>query len=198
MRGLRKRGLAILPTESAPTDPFSIFAEAGPLRPLGVGAMILAMSDGWMVRWEAAEAEWVSARSIGVALPELAVDALHAGRDSPSLRVLAGMSPREDARDLRDMFLAAVRELGRELPGTNDAAARLLRLYSLAITQHEVSPYDGARLIARLGYDFSHELHDQVMSFVALEAEYSEEWGRSRDEVEAAIVREARALADPN
>jgi len=41
-----------------------------------------------------------------------AVDALVEGRDSPSLRMLAGLNPRFDREDAPDLFEAAVRELG--------------------------------------------------------------------------------------
>lgn len=154
------------------------------------------MTDEWTMRWEGAEAQWSINRAIIISLPDLAVEAMQAGWDSPSLRVLAGMSMHDDARDLRDTFLSAVRELGRELPGQNDAAERLMRLYSLAIVHEEIRPYDGARLIARLGYDFCGETQDQVMAFVSLEDEHSGGWGRTPEEIDANIIQEAHAVVD--
>lgn len=105
----------------------------------------------WTIRWEAAEAQWVLDRAITIGLPDLAVEAMQGGWDSPSLRVLAGMSSHDDARDVRDTFLSAIKELGRELPGRNQAAGRLVKSYSSEIVEGHLSPYVGARLIARLG-----------------------------------------------
>jgi hypothetical protein len=128
---------------------------------------------GWTIRWEAAEAEWTIDAAITTNLPDLAVLAMEGGGDSPSLRLLAGMSPRDDARDVRDLFLSAAMELGRELPGRSDGASRLVKLYSLEIVEGRFRPFEGARLIARLGYDLSDSVQDQVMTFVALEDDHS-------------------------
>lgn len=48
-------------------------------------------------------------------LPGIAVAALVGGVDSPSLRQLAGMSRRDDPRELSERFAAALRELGIEV-----------------------------------------------------------------------------------
>ncbi len=74
-------------------------------------------------------------QAIIINLPGLAVDALEGGWDSPSLRLLAGMSSHDDARDVRDTFLSAVRELGRDLPHRDDAPMGLVNLYSLEIVR---------------------------------------------------------------
>lgn len=150
----------------------------------------------WTIRSEAAEAQWTIDAAITTNLPDLAVEAMEGGWDSPSLRLLAGMSPRDDARDVRDLFLSAAMELGRELPGRNYAASRLVKLYSLEILEGRFGPYEGARLIARLGYDLSDAVQDQVTTFVALEDEHSGRWGRSPGEVDAEIVQAAREVVD--
>ena len=152
------------------------------------------MTEVWTDRWGAAEAQWVNAGAILIDLPAVAVDAMQNGWDSPSLRLLAGMSTRDDARDLRDTFLAAVRELGRALPAANDAALRLVRFYAGKIIDGSVSPVAGARAVSSLGYTFTGEAQDQVMVFVGLEDEARGGWGRTSDQVDAAIVDAARAV----
>ncbi len=58
-----------------------------------------------------------------------------------------------------------------------------------------MTPYEGANLIARLGYDLKDDLvQDRVMTFVALEDEHSGGWGRTRDDVEAEILGTARKI----
>src|SRR3954453_18806378 len=53
-------------------------------------------------------------------LPELATGALLRGVDSPSLRMLAGIDPR-DVRDARDAFICALAELGIPAPSAEEA-----------------------------------------------------------------------------
>jgi hypothetical protein len=156
------------------------------------------VAGDWKIRWEAAEAQWTIENAIIMNLPDLAVEAMLGGWDSPSLRLLAGMAPRADARDIRDTFLSAARELGRELPGHNDAVKRLVNLYSSEIVEGQFTPYEGARLIARLGYDRLYRVADQdeVLTFVALEDEHSGRWGRSTGDVDAEIVQVAREIVD--
>jgi hypothetical protein len=150
----------------------------------------------WTIRWEAAEAQWTTERAITMNLPDLAVEAMEGGWDSRSLRLLAGMLPRDDARDIRDTFLSAAAELGRELPGRSDAAKRLIKLYASEIVEGRLTPYEGARLIARLGYDLSEGVQDQVMTFVALEDEHSGRWGREQRDVDDEIIQAARQVVD--
>src|SRR4051812_10255004 len=106
----------------------------------------------WNVDWEAAEAQWVIQSAIAVDLPRVATDALVHGWDSPSLRLLP-LERGRDPRDVRDLFLAAVAELGRELPCKSEAARRLLRYYARSLDDGRLDFVTGARAIARIGYD---------------------------------------------
>jgi hypothetical protein len=149
------------------------------------------MGERWLDRWEAAESQWVIHEAILIDLPAIAVDALGAGWDSPTLRVLAGV-PGNDPRDTRDAFLRAVEELHRQLPTPYQAAARLVRFYSAAIADGRLKPISGAQAVASLGYDFGDDVMSDIMTFVGLEDEWLGQGGRSRDDVAAAIVTAAR------
>lgn len=151
------------------------------------------MGERWLDRWEAAEAQWLIHGAILVDLPAIAVDALSAGWDSPTLRVLAGM-PGNDAREARDAFLRAVEELRRQLPTRDQGAARLVRFYSAAIADGRLKPISGARAVASLGYDFGDHVLSEIMIFVGLEDEWLGQWGRTREDVSAAIVTAAHDI----
>ncbi len=153
------------------------------------------MVPNWTIRWEAAEAHWIIDQAIIVNLPDLAVDAMQGGWDSPSLSVLAGMSSHDDAREMRDVFLTASKELGRELPGTVEASERLVRVYASDILAARVSPYEGARLISELGYELPDPIQQTVQTFAVLEYDYSRQHGPPRSDVDADIIVAAREAA---
>jgi hypothetical protein len=157
------------------------------------------MDNDWLKRWEAAEAQWVLNAAILIDLPTVATDAMVHGWDTQSLRLLTVASTGDD-RDARDLFLAAVAELGRHLPTHSDAARRLVQFYAATIASGEVEPLTGARAIARLGYgsrnDIADEIQLDIATFDGLDDEWIGGWGRSRTEVEAHIKAEARALID--
>src|SRR5262249_40633336 len=77
---------------------------------------------------------------------DLAAQALAGGEvDSPSLRELAGMSGR-DIRESRDLFLAAMAELGVETP-RDDSYEEMARFWAREMLAGSVSPYEGSRHI---------------------------------------------------
>src|SRR4051812_36563628 len=105
-------------------------------------------------------------------LPSVATDALLRGHDSPALRELAGQSAR-DVRDNRDLFVAAIDELGLRVPPERDALWNLARETARAIVAGSVQPYDGARLIwwelwGRLEHD------ERLSLFAGLASEWEE------------------------
>lgn len=77
-------------------------------------------------------------------LPDLAAWALVGEVDSPALRELAGLSPAE-VREARDLFLAAMAELG--VPAPSGSYREMARFWAAEMLAGSVSPYQGARHI---------------------------------------------------
>jgi hypothetical protein len=78
-----------------------------------------------------------------VNLPQLAVDALSNGLDSPSLRVLAGANPKEAG--LGELFESAIDELGYSSVDKKYAAIYLSRQIAERITAGQIGEYEGAK-----------------------------------------------------
>jgi hypothetical protein len=76
-------------------------------------------------------------------LPDIAADALTRGIDSPALRILAGQA-RADVRESADLFLAALDELGIDLPDPDSAHWQLARRTAAGIVAGQVRPAHGA------------------------------------------------------
>lgn len=75
-------------------------------------------------------------------LPAIATDALVRGIDSPALRILAGQ-PRGDVRESRDLFCAALDELGIDLLDADSAQWHLVRRTARGIVAGRITPADG-------------------------------------------------------
>ncbi|MFF5426184.1 MULTISPECIES: hypothetical protein [unclassified Streptomyces] len=73
-------------------------------------------------------------------LPMLAAHALAAGADTPGLRDLAGLPPRTDPRDLRELFERALTEAGVAPPGRRVARRHALRRAAAALVSGEITP----------------------------------------------------------
>lgn len=74
---------------------------------------------------------WFENGSIGIRqLPDVALSALEQGYDSPSLRILAGLSDIEDAWKIEAYFSATLRELALTLPEKRCAALLVAKAIS--------------------------------------------------------------------
>src|SRR3954451_22552697 len=82
-------------------------------------------------------------------LPNLGADALVRGLDSPSLRLLAGQTHYDSPLDSRDLFVAALDEMGIEEPQESDAAWRLIRLTASRVVAGTIDPLAGSEYIWR-------------------------------------------------
>jgi hypothetical protein len=86
----------------------------------------------------------------GSAVVDWATDALTEGRDSASLRVLAGLASSPNEFEVDDHVRAAAAELGVSLPERD----RLLRLYATTVAEEIVTgrkrPVDGAKELYEL------------------------------------------------
>jgi hypothetical protein len=85
-------------------------------------------------------------------LPDLAVDALLRGIDSPSLLMLAGQH-RSDVRDSADLFRSALAELGIDVPDRQTALWTHVRTTAQAMCDGTVAPAVGTDRIWMLYLD---------------------------------------------
>jgi hypothetical protein len=126
-------------------------------------------------------------------LPSVATNALVAGVDSPSLRVLAGLRA-SDYADARDLFTAAVDELGLARPTPDEARWYFVRRWARAMVDGAISPYEASRMIWWRGWEeLGHP--DSLTVFVGLASEWEDDEAR-RPLFEADMLTAARALLD--
>ncbi|MFD8571180.1 hypothetical protein [Streptomyces sp. NPDC057694] len=75
-------------------------------------------------------------------LPMIAALALADGLESPALIDLAGLSRRDPAADIRDLFAQALAELGRPLPGAEEAWRERMLDTARALLSGSLPPYE--------------------------------------------------------
>lgn len=94
----------------------------------------------------AAAWEYAAGRVFPEDLPMIAAQALAGGTDSPALRELAGLRRLSDPNAIRELYAAAMCELGIERPSSEQAGRR--DLYRLAddVVFGRKSPREAARL----------------------------------------------------
>lgn len=124
-------------------------------------------------------------------LPRLAAEALARGVDSPSLREAAS-TPDHEVRDARDRFLAALDELGIEVPTFGKATWPLVRLMAEQIVSGAVTPVEGASWIWRNAYHRI-ERGGYLRVFVGLASEW-EDHPSYRAKYDERIVDESKIL----
>ena len=143
-----------------------------------------------------AQAELEVFNTVSQDLPLLATDALAAGLDTQTLRVLAGEPSNAFTElDNRDLFRRVVHELGRQPLPHDEALWQLVRFRSGQICGGLVGPLLGAQRIERLAFG-EPAAPDIAWSFMALREEALEDWGRSVEDVEAEIIALARRVFD--
>src|SRR5262245_50935256 len=87
--------------------------------------------------------------SVSSRLPRRAEEWLLEGYDSPSLRMLAGLTEK-DIDQAVPLFKKAVMELGWPLPDRLEAVKSLSRQVARQILSGEVQPYEGSKRIWEL------------------------------------------------
>ncbi len=122
-------------------------------------------------------------------LPRLATEALLRGLDSPALAVAAGARP-SDVRDARDVFVAALRELGIDPPDEQQALWLVARDVMERIVEGTTNPVAGAEWIWMRIYN-RFEKEGDLRVFIGL-ASTLDDHPSERSRIEAAI-REAAA-----
>jgi hypothetical protein len=103
-------------------------------------------------------------------LPMLAAHALVDGRDSPSLRELAGLPRRSDECEIRELYVQALHELGIPLPDEETAGRYLLVSLAFGLVKGELSPKDAAD---RLSMTVAARTREETR-FLSVAADYSE------------------------
>jgi hypothetical protein len=116
---------------------------------MGAGSVDVGKERGGAVNLEDAETLWASDGLTLEELPEVAVDALIAGLDSPSLRVLAGLTAARMDR-APDLLDRALQELGRR-PVASLPPAREAALWAEAITAGAVPVRQGTQALWAMG-----------------------------------------------
>jgi hypothetical protein len=124
-------------------------------------------------------------------LPEIAVQALVRGIDSPALRHLAGL-PRNDVREARDLFIAAMAELGVRMPHPTDGAREQVRFWAAEMLAGTLTPYEASRLIWWRGWERL-DRPDDLRPFVGLASEWEDD-PEHRAEYEHDMLTAARSL----
>jgi hypothetical protein len=80
--------------------------------------------------------------------PEVATEALAEGADTPSLRILAGLTPVENDNDeMRKYLQKSLHELSLDWPSEEEAAWLLLRYYIDEIIDGRINPHEGLHTI---------------------------------------------------
>jgi hypothetical protein len=128
-------------------------------------------------------------------LPELAMAALEAGLDSPSLRELAGEIHPTWA-DSGPLFARVLHDCGIALLSKPRAAEDLARYYAQQILAGAMTPYEGARRIWwKVANEFSEDqaAAQPYLIFVGLASEW-EDYEAGRPDYERQIRDEAQKL----
>ncbi|MEW2356390.1 hypothetical protein [Spirillospora sp. NPDC029432] len=123
-------------------------------------------------------------------LPMVAAEALTRGVDSSALRELAGCDG-SDAREVQDLYLAAMEELGLEIPDADEVLWERVRVLAGRIADGSIAPYEGVLGIVRHGGGLGWPGELAVFDYLAnLYAEFPAQ----RGELAGQIVSEARGL----
>lgn len=124
-------------------------------------------------------------------LPTIALDAIQAGYDSPSLRQLAGTGE-NDTEESHGLFAKAIRELKLPVPTPAEAGLTLARNIASEVLSGAIVPYEGAKRIWDQVYTRLPELK-QLRPFVGLASEYEDDIAH-RDEYARRIVEKCEIL----
>ena len=125
-------------------------------------------------------------------LADVALLALEDGCDSPSLRILAGLTAIE-ADEARAMFDRALAELHSAVPSKRDAARCLARETAKEILSGTVAPYEGAKQIWELSLRIPDEHLPELDSFVYAASEWDDR-PEDRHIFEEGVAAAAREL----
>ena len=126
-------------------------------------------------------------------LPQIGVNALASGFDTPSLCQLAGDSG-SDSDESRRLFEKSLSELGIPVPTPDEAGMSVSKSIALEVVSGELGPYEGARRIwSRI---YIHNPHLKALTvFVGLASEF-EDHPENGDAYLAEIEKQCRMLVN--
>ncbi len=124
-------------------------------------------------------------------LPAIGLQALEAGRDTPSLRQLAG-AERDSPDEIQRLFIGWVGEAGLRVPTPLEAAMFLATVIAKAVLAGSMTPYEGARQIWDEIYGRLPDI-PELTPFVCLASDY-EGHEEHRDAYSSGIVEQCRRL----
>lgn len=125
-------------------------------------------------------------------LPDIAVEALKDGCDSPSLAILAGLTDTEIA-DARCLFDRLLTELHVPIPSRQEALEQLSQECAKEILGEKTSPYQGAKKIWQLSLRCPENHIPALDPFIYGASEW-EDRPSARHTFESGIVDAAREL----
>jgi hypothetical protein len=124
-------------------------------------------------------------------VPGICTDLLVDGYDTPSLRVLAGLTA-TDGQEVRELLPRVFHEMGMEEPSPIQAAWFLAQSTARDIVSGTVAPSDGARAIGDLGSTFD-PLWPSLSIFIGLSSEWDDH-PQQRQAYDSDIREEAARL----
>lgn len=139
---------------------------------------------------------WAVRRIQSEDVVDVAITALVDGVDSPTLRVLAGLTPREAVERVPELLPRALAELGTPIPPRDSEEAKMeaTREFARMLLDGALAPEEAAGGIYKL---FLPDYPDIAYPFLLLHDEYSligEYTRRSEDEIDAAVIEAAKEL----
>jgi hypothetical protein len=127
-------------------------------------------------------------------LADAATAALEDDLDSPSLRLLAGLTS-DDLDEARALLDRALVELSLRKPNQRDAVLDLAHEFAAEVVEETLAPYQGAKRIWELTLRVPEEHLPELDSFVYAASEW-EDRPEDRARFDEGIVTAARALLD--
>lgn len=127
-------------------------------------------------------------------LPEAALAALEDGFDSPSLRILAGLTKAESS-EAWQLFNQTLAELNLLIPSKRDAVILLARKSAEQILNGKTNPYEGAKQIWELSLHVPGEKISEFDTFIYAISEW-EDRPEERQIFEAGIIAGAKELSN--
>jgi hypothetical protein len=164
-------------------------------RSMGSGDYDLVRPDDARTRLREATALWNVGYGTAADVVDAACDALVAGVDGPSLRMLAGVMRRHADSEVPEHVEAALVDVGLHYHqrGSRDAEEAAIRVLAARVVAGALEP-EALTVWARIRY--GHDAQPLAERLVELDEVYDirEQSGRSTDEVDADVLEEAQRI----
>jgi len=153
------------------------------------------MADDRCDRLQDAAALWSIGEVTSADVVTCACDALVEGIDTPSLRILAGLTRSEADIEVPDVLPAALEELGLDFYPRDSHAGREAAARALAV-QAVLGRLTARQLAARIHRHFGHQLPlVERLAFLDDEYDLRDYAGRTTEAIDQEVMSQARQLA---